>query len=113
MRFRRSHRYLAGAPVLAVAVAVTLSLGAWPAQAASLPLQSEASAFLNSTLVWNCNAAPPGANSFGAVSLDLVNNGYCGYAFNYGQTLPLTGFYAMGDIRSSAAQLVGWSQGGV
>jgi triacylglycerol esterase/lipase EstA (alpha/beta hydrolase family) len=53
------------------------------------------------------------------------------YAFNFGQTLPFTGFFAMGDIRSSAAALssevnrvladtgaskvdiVGWSQGGM
>jgi hypothetical protein len=101
-----------------------------PAQAASLPLQGEASAFLNSTLIWNYGAAPAGANvrctpsaahpypviltertfasmynSFGAISPDLVDNGYCVYAFNYGQTIPLTGFYAMGDIPASAAQL--------
>jgi triacylglycerol esterase/lipase EstA (alpha/beta hydrolase family) len=44
-------------------------------------------------------------NSFEAVSPDLVNNGYCVYAFNYGQTIPLSGFYAMGDIPSSASQL--------
>ena len=127
-----------------------------PAQASALPLQGEASAFLNSTLVWNYGASPAGANqhctpsaahpypvilsegtfssmynSWGAVSPDLVNNGYCVYAFNYGQTLPLTGFYAMGDIAASASQLssevnkvlaqtgaskvdiVGWSQGGM
>ncbi len=29
-------------------------------------------------------------NSFGALSPALANNGYCVYAFNYGQTLPLT-----------------------
>jgi triacylglycerol esterase/lipase EstA (alpha/beta hydrolase family) len=70
-------------------------------------------------------------NSFGAVSPDLVNNGYCVYAFNYGQTLPLTGIFATGDIAASASQLstevdhvlaqtgaskvdlVGWSQGGM
>jgi len=131
---------------------------AWlPAHAAAaLPLEGEATAFLNSTFVWNYNAPPPGANvpctpsaahpypvvltegtfasmynSFGAIAPDLANNGYCVYAFNYGQTLPLTGFFAMGDIRSSAAQLsaevnrvlaetgaskvdiVGWSQGGM
>jgi triacylglycerol esterase/lipase EstA (alpha/beta hydrolase family) len=127
-----------------------------PAQASTLPLQGEASAFLNSTLVWNYGAAPAGANqhctpssahpypvilsegtfasmynSFGAISPDLVNNGYCVYAFNYGQTLPLTGFYAMGNIATSASELstevknvlaetgaskvdiVGWSQGGM
>ena len=27
------------------------------------------------------------SNSFGAVSPDLVNNGYCVFAFNFGQTL--------------------------
>jgi triacylglycerol esterase/lipase EstA (alpha/beta hydrolase family) len=70
-------------------------------------------------------------NNFGAISPDLVNNGYCVYAFNYGQTIPLTEFHAMGDIRTSAAELstevnsvlaktgaskvdlVGWSQGGM
>src|SRR5208282_4288109 len=101
-----------------------------PAQASTLPLQGEASAFLNSTLVWNYDAAPAGANqhctpsaahpypviltegtfssmynSFGAISPDLVNNGYCVYAFNYGQTIPLSGFYAMGDIATSASEL--------
>ena len=45
-------------------------------------------------------------NSFGAVSPDLVNNGYCVYAFNYGQTLPLTGIHATGEIAASAGQLV-------
>ena len=70
-------------------------------------------------------------NSFEAISPDLVNNGYCVSAFNYGQTIPFSGFYAMGDIAASAAQLatevnrvlaatgaskvdlVGWSQGGM
>lgn len=70
-------------------------------------------------------------NSFGAVSPDLVNNGYCVYAFNYGQTIPFSGFYAMGNITTSASELpaevnrvlsqtgaskvdvVGWSQGGM
>jgi pimeloyl-ACP methyl ester carboxylesterase len=70
-------------------------------------------------------------NSFGALSPDLADNGYCVYAFNYGQTLPLTGIYATGDIAASASQLatevtgvlaetgaskvdiVGWSQGGM
>jgi len=33
-----------------------------------------------------------------------VNNGYCVYAFNYGQTLPLSGFYATGDVAASARQ---------
>jgi triacylglycerol esterase/lipase EstA (alpha/beta hydrolase family) len=156
MRIRRSRSFITSAPILAVATTLALTLGARPAQAATLPLQGEASAFLNSTLVWNYSASPPGANvacrpsaahpypvvlvegtfasmynSFGALSPDLVNNGYCVYAFNYGQTLPLTGIYAMGDIRSSAAQLsaevnhvlsqtgaskvdlVGWSQGGM
>jgi len=70
-------------------------------------------------------------SSFGAISPDLVNNGYCVYAFNYGQTIPLTGIYATGNIAASAAELsaevnrvltetgaskvdiVGWSQGGM
>jgi triacylglycerol esterase/lipase EstA (alpha/beta hydrolase family) len=136
--------------------AIALVAASLPAQASNLPLESESSAFLNSTLIWNYNASPPGANthctptaahpypvvlvegtfasmynSFGAVSPDLVNNGYCVYAFNYGQTLPLTGIFATGDIAASASQLstavdhvlaqtgaskvdlVGWSQGGM
>jgi len=157
MKYRRWHTFL-GAPALVVAVAAVLAAAtSVPAQAASsLPLESEASAFVNSTFVWNYNASPPGANvsctpsaahpypvvlvegtfsnmynSFGALSPDLVNNGYCVYAFNYGQTIPLTGFYAMGNIAASASQLsaevnsvlaktgaskvdlVGWSQGGM
>jgi triacylglycerol esterase/lipase EstA (alpha/beta hydrolase family) len=133
-----------------------LSVGAAPAQAASLPLGSEPVAFLNSVNPLYYDASPLGANvpcqpsaahpypvvlvegtfssmynSFEAISPDLVNNGYCVYAFNYGQTIPLSGFYAMGNIASSAAQLasevnrvlaetgatkvdlVGWSQGGM
>jgi triacylglycerol esterase/lipase EstA (alpha/beta hydrolase family) len=139
-----------------VAATIVAPLAATPAQAASLPLQGEAAAFVNSTFFWNFTASPPGANvpchpssahpypvvltegtfasmynSFGAVSPDLVNNGYCVYSFNYGQTLPLTGIYATGDIAASARQLasevsrvlsqtgaskvdiVGWSQGGM
>ena len=142
--------------MLAAGAAMALIASALPAQASSLPLLSESTAFINSTFVWNYKAPPPGANvgcipsaehpypvvlvegtfasmynSFGAISPYLVNNGYCVYAFNFGQTLPLTGFYAMGDIRTSAAglstevnnvlaetgaskvDLVGWSQGGM
>jgi triacylglycerol esterase/lipase EstA (alpha/beta hydrolase family) len=149
-------RGLVSTTVLVTGTVLALVAAAVPAQAATLPLQGEASAFLNSTLIWNYGAAPAGANkhctpsavhpypviltegtfasmynSFGAISPDLVNNGYCVYAFNYGQTIPLTGFYAMGDIATSAAQLakevtrvlaetgaskvdiVGWSQGGM
>jgi triacylglycerol esterase/lipase EstA (alpha/beta hydrolase family) len=140
----------------ALAPAVVAPLAASPAQAATLPLQGEAQAFLNSTSPFFYNAPPAGANlrctpsaahpypviltegtfssmynSFGAISPDLADNGYCVYAFNYGQTLPLTGIYATGDIAASAAQLstevtkvvgdtgaskvdiVGWSQGGM
>jgi triacylglycerol esterase/lipase EstA (alpha/beta hydrolase family) len=136
--------------------AIALVISSVPAQAAILPLEGEATAFINSTFFWNYNASPPGANqrctpsaahpypvvlvegtfssmynSFGAISPDLVNNGYCVYAFNYGQTLPLTGIYATGDIAKSASELatevsnvlaethaskvdlVGWSQGGM
>lgn len=143
-------------PVLVAGMTTALALSTVPAQASSLPMESEASAFLNSTFFWNYEAPPPGANvsctpsaahpypvvlvegtfssmynSFGAISPDLANNGYCVYAFNYGQTIPFTGFYAMGDIRASAAELstevnnvlaetgaskvdlVGWSQGGM
>jgi triacylglycerol esterase/lipase EstA (alpha/beta hydrolase family) len=144
-----------GSTALVVAGVVT-PLAASPAGASTLPLQGEAQAFVNSTFVWNYNAAPAGANerctpsaahpypviltegtfssmynSFGALSPDLANNGYCVYAFNYGQTLLFTGIYATGDIAASAAQLasevtrvlgetgaskvdiVGWSQGGM
>lgn len=155
MKHRRSPRYLA--TLAAGAVAATLVTSALPAHAATtLPLEGEATAFINSTFPVNYNAPPPGANvpctpsaahpypvvltegtfasmynSFGAIAPDLANNGYCVYAFNYGQTLPFTGFFAMGDIRSSAGQLstevnrvltetgaskvdiVGWSQGGM
>jgi triacylglycerol esterase/lipase EstA (alpha/beta hydrolase family) len=147
---------LAGLSAVIAGAALALVAGSMPAQASSLPLQGEAQAFLNSTLVWNYTAAPAGANrpctpsathpypviltegtfasmynSFGAISPDLVNNGYCVYAFNYGQTIPFSGFYAMGSIASSAAELsaevntvlsetgaskvdiVGWSQGGM
>jgi triacylglycerol esterase/lipase EstA (alpha/beta hydrolase family) len=143
-------------PMVAAGAAIALIAGALPAQASTLPLESESNAFLNSAVPSHFNAAPPGANvscipsaqhpnpvvlvegtfasmlnSFGAVSPDLVNNGYCVYAFNFGQTVPGTGFYAMGDIRASAGELatevnnvlaetgaakvdiVGWSQGGM
>ncbi|HXW44438.1 MAG TPA: alpha/beta fold hydrolase [Streptosporangiaceae bacterium] len=149
-------RHALGMSALAAGAVFALVANSMPAQASTLPLESEASAFLNSTFFWNYGASPPGANvpctpsaahpypvvlvegtfasmynSFGAVSPDLVNNGYCVYAFNYGQTLPLTGIYATGDIAASAAQLatevsnvlaetgaskvdlVGWSQGGM
>jgi triacylglycerol esterase/lipase EstA (alpha/beta hydrolase family) len=149
-------RGLLGLSALAAGTVVALVAGSVPAGASTLPLEGEAAAFLNSTLVWNYNASPAGANvpctpsaqhpypviltegtfgsmynSFGAISPDLANNGYCVYAFNYGQTLPLTGFYAMGNIATSAAELatevnnvlsetgaskadiVGWSQGGM
>lgn len=155
MNLRRAHG-LFGLSALITGTVLALVASSVPAQAATLPLQGEASAFLNSTLVWNYGAAPAGANahctpsaahpypviltegtfasmynSFGAISPDLVNNGYCVYAFNYGQTIPLSGFYAMGNITTSASELsaevnkvlsqtgaskvdiVGWSQGGM
>ena len=157
MNIRRS-RALAGLSTAVAATALVLVASSVPAQAQTqtLPLQGEAQAFLNSTLIWNYTAAPEGANqpctpsaahpypviltegtfasmynSFGAIAPDLADNGYCVYAFNYGQTIPLSGFYAMGNIATSAAQLstevnkvlsetgaskvdiVGWSQGGM
>jgi triacylglycerol esterase/lipase EstA (alpha/beta hydrolase family) len=155
MKLRRPRRFAGLATVIAT-TAIALVASSVPAQASTLPEQGEAQAFFNSTLIWNYTAAPAGANqactpsaahpypviltegtfasmynSFGAISPDLVNNGYCVYAFNYGQTIPLSGFYAMGNIASSAAQLstevnnvlsetgaskvdiVGWSQGGM
>ncbi|HEX9031610.1 MAG TPA: alpha/beta fold hydrolase [Streptosporangiaceae bacterium] len=156
MKYRRWHRAFLQVPVLAIGATIALFVNSLPAQASTLPLESESSAFINSTFFWNFNASPPGANvscqpsaahpypvvlvegtfssmynSFGAISPDLVNNGYCVYAFNYGQTLWGTGIYATGDMRNSAAQLatevsnvlaatgatkvdlVGWSQGGM
>jgi triacylglycerol esterase/lipase EstA (alpha/beta hydrolase family) len=155
MKSLRWHRLLT-TPMLVAGMTAALALSTVPAQASSLPMESEASAFLNSTFAWNYEAPPPGANvpctpsaahpypvvlvegtfssmynNFGAISPDLVNNGYCVYAFNYGQTIPFTEFHAMGDIRTSAAELstevnnvlattgaskvdlVGWSQGGM
>jgi triacylglycerol esterase/lipase EstA (alpha/beta hydrolase family) len=152
---RRLIAAIAGSAALLTATIVT-PLAAEPAQAATLPLEGEAPAFVNSTFFWNFNTPPPGANvachpsathpypviltegtfasmynSFGALAPDLADNGYCVYAFNYGQTLPLTGIYATGDIAASAGQLatevsrvlsqtgaskvdiVGWSQGGM
>lgn len=112
---------LFGASAVVTGATIALVVDTVPAQASTLPLESEASAFLNSTLPWNYDSSPPGANvqctpsaahpypvvlvkgtfasmynSFGAISPDLVNNGYCVYAFNYGQTIPLTGIYATG-----------------
>ena len=77
-----------------------------------MPEAGEASQFLSSVLVWNWYASPAGANtrctpsaahpypvvlvhgtfanmydSWGALAPDLVNNGYCVYMFNYGQTI--------------------------
>ncbi len=155
MKLPRLNRVFGMSAVIA-GTATALVIGAVPAQASPLPLEGEASAFLNSTLVWNYNASPPGANqrctpsaahpypvvlvegtfssmynSFGAISPDLVNNGYCVYSFNYGQTIPLTGIFATGEIANSASELstevnkvlaetgaskvdlVGWSQGGM
>jgi triacylglycerol esterase/lipase EstA (alpha/beta hydrolase family) len=156
MRFRRTCVRVA-LPAAAAGITLALVLGSVPAQASSgLPLQPEAAAFVNSTLIWNYTAAPAGANtgcqpsaahpypviltegtfasmynSFGAIAPDLADNGYCVYAFNYGQTIPLSGLYAMGNIAASASQLatevnrvlaatgaskvdiVGWSQGGM
>jgi len=140
---------------VAIGLVVSLTAGALPASA-QIPEAGEAAQFLSSTLIWNWTASPAGANtgckpsaahpypvvlvpgtfanmynSFGALAPDLANNGFCVYAFNYGQTLPFTMFYSMGNIASSASQLssevnsvlaetgaskvdiVGWSQGGM
>jgi triacylglycerol esterase/lipase EstA (alpha/beta hydrolase family) len=153
---RRSWYRLFSLSAVAAGAAVLMAAGTVPAQAATLPLGSESAAFLTSLNPLFYNASPAGANvgcrpsaahpypvvlvegtfasmynSFEAVSPDLVNNGYCVFSFNYGQTLPGTGIFATGDIRSSAAQLstevnhvlsatgaskvdiVGWSQGGM
>jgi triacylglycerol esterase/lipase EstA (alpha/beta hydrolase family) len=150
---RRFRRYAMTAGVLAIVTALTT--GVLPA-AAQLSEAGEASQFLGSALIWNWYASPSGANagcqptsahpypvvltegtfasmynSFGAIAPDLVNNGYCVYAFNYGQTIDPSMFNAMGKIPKSAGQLsrfvnqvlsetgaskvdiVGWSQGGM
>jgi triacylglycerol esterase/lipase EstA (alpha/beta hydrolase family) len=149
-RFRRS---AVSAGVLAVVV--TLTTGVLPA-AAQLSESGEAYQFISSGLPSNWYASPSGANtgcrptsvhpdpvvlsegtfasmynSFGAIAPDLVNNGYCVYAFNYGQTINPSMFNAMGNIPTSARELshfvnqvlsetgakkvdvVGWSQGGM
>src|ERR1700683_376984 len=149
-RFRRS-AMTAGV----LAIVATLTTGVLPA-AAQLSEAGEASQFLNSGLAWNWYASPSGANtgcqptsahpypvvltegtfanmynSFGAIAPDLANNGYCVYAFNYGQTIDPSMLYAMGNIAQSPGQLssfvdqvlsdtgaskvdiVGWSQGGM
>jgi triacylglycerol esterase/lipase EstA (alpha/beta hydrolase family) len=153
----RSRRHFCRSAVTAgvVAIVATLTTGVLPA-AAQLSEAGEASQFLTSGLVWNWYAPPSGANtgcrptsahpypvvlsegtfasmynSFGAIAPDLVNNGYCVYAFNYGQTIDPSMFNAMGNISTSASQLssfvkkvlsetgaskvdiVGWSQGGM
>jgi triacylglycerol esterase/lipase EstA (alpha/beta hydrolase family) len=122
----------------------------------TLPLLPEATAFEDSLSPAFFNASPPGANvsctpsaahpfpvvlvegtfasqfnSFGALSPDLANNGYCVFSFNFGQTLAGTGIFATGEIGQSAKELstevndvlsetgatkvdiVGWSQGGM
>jgi triacylglycerol esterase/lipase EstA (alpha/beta hydrolase family) len=150
---RRFPRHVFTAGVLTIVAALTT--GVLPA-AAQLSEAGEGSQFLNSGLAWNWYASPSGANtncrptaahpypvvltegtfanmynSFGAVAPDVANNGYCVYAFNYGQTLDPSMFDAMGDIPTSAGQLssfvnrvlsetgarkvdiVGWSQGGM
>ncbi|MGO9341138.1 MAG: esterase/lipase family protein [Acidimicrobiales bacterium] len=150
---RRFGRHAMTAGVLGVVA--TLTTGVLPA-AAQLSEAGEAYQFLTSGLVWNWYASPSGANtgckptsahpypvvlsegtfasmynSFGAIAPDLVNNGYCVYAFNYGQTIDPSMFNAMGNISTSAGELssfvnkvlsetgaskvdiVGWSQGGM
>jgi triacylglycerol esterase/lipase EstA (alpha/beta hydrolase family) len=156
MRLRRVRTIFLTALTTAAATVLAVATSSAPAGAATLPLEGEAQAFLGSALVWNYNAPPPGANvpctpsaahpypviltegtfssmynSFGAISPDLVDNGYCVYSFNYGQTIPFTSINATGNIVSSATQLsdevskvlaetgaskvdiVGWSQGGM
>jgi triacylglycerol esterase/lipase EstA (alpha/beta hydrolase family) len=155
---RTRRRLIGRTAVVAVVVGIlsSLSIGVAPAGASNLPLAGEGSQFLSSALIWNWYASPAGANtgcrptaahpypvvltegtfgnmynSFGAVSPDLANNGYCVYTLNFGQTIPLSMFDAMGDIPTSAGQLstfvkkvlsetgaskvdiVGWSQGGM
>jgi pimeloyl-ACP methyl ester carboxylesterase len=152
----RLWRSLSGLSAIAAGAAIALTAASVPAQAASLPLGGEAAAFTASVNPLFYNASPAGANarctpsaahpfpvvlvegtfasmfnSFSALSPDLVNNGYCTYAFNFGQTIHGSGIFATGDIRNSAAQLstevnkvlaqtgaskvdiVGWSQGGM
>lgn len=150
---RRLRRTVLSAGALGLVASLTIGMvPAW----AQYSEAGEASQFLSSTLVWNWYASPAGANtgctpsaahpypviltegtfgnmynSFGAIAPDLANNGYCVYAFNYGQTIDPSMFDAMGNIATSASQLssfvnqvlsetgaskvdiVGWSQGGM
>jgi triacylglycerol esterase/lipase EstA (alpha/beta hydrolase family) len=136
-------------------VVASLTIGVLPSGAA-IPEAPEASQFLSSVLAWNWYASPAGANnnckptsthpypvvlvhgtfanmydSWGALAPDLVNSGYCVYAFNFGQTIVPSSIDGTGDIAASAGQLssfvrqvlsktgaskvdlVGWSQGGM
>jgi len=157
MRARITRRVGRRSTTIAVlATVATCAIGVLPAAAQVVPEAGEASQILSSTLVSNWYASPPGANtgcrpssghpypvvlsegtffnmynSFGAIAPDLADNGYCVYAFNYGQTIDPSMFDAMGDIPKSAKQLssfvdqvlsetgakkvdiVGWSQGGM
>ena len=150
---RRLWRTLVSAGSLGLAACLTLGMTpVW----AQVPEAGEASQFLSSVLVWNWYASPAGANtrctpsaahpypvvlahgtfanmydSWGALAPDLVNNGYCVYAFNYGQNIAPSSIDGTGDIPTSAGQLssfvnqvltktgaskvdlVGWSQGGM
>jgi triacylglycerol esterase/lipase EstA (alpha/beta hydrolase family) len=145
-----------GMSVAAAGATIALTAGTVPAQAANLPLANEATQFELSLNPAFFNASPAGANvgckptaahpfpvvlvegtfasqfnSFGALSPDLANNGFCVFSFNFGQTLAGTGIFATGEIGQSAKQLstevnkvlaqtgaskvdiVGWSQGGM
>lgn len=145
---------LAVATVLSVVALLSLNVG--PAEAQQLPLAGEAGQFLSSVLPWNWYASPAGSNngcrptaahpypvvlvhgtfanmydSWGALSPDLANNGFCVYAFNFGQTIDPSSIDGTGSIEKSASQLstfvnkvlsstgatkvdlVGWSQGGM
>jgi hypothetical protein len=97
---------------VAAGAAIALTVATIPAQAATRPLGGEAAAFTASLNPLFYNASPAGANvsckpsaahpdpvvlvegtfasmfnSFSAISPDLVNNGYCVFAFNFGQTI--------------------------
>jgi triacylglycerol esterase/lipase EstA (alpha/beta hydrolase family) len=153
---RRRWSSLFSLSAVAAGAAIAMTVATVPAQAATLPLGGEAAAFTASLNPFFYSASPAGANvgcrpsaahpdpvvlvegtfasmlnSFSAISPDLVNNGYCVFAFNFGQTILGSGIFATGDIRTSAAQLstevnrvlsqtgaskvdiVGWSQGGM
>lgn len=61
MSFRGLHK-LFSLTATAAGTVLALVAGSVPAAASTLPLPGEVTAFLNSTLVWNYDTSPAGAN---------------------------------------------------